>query len=194
MQSLLFFCLNPAYSKNAQRTSFFSKFVKLWLTIYSMWQNDESDYTIKPRFQRETSDAFRLLNCANFTHWHPISPLRSAYTAYGALFHTFTVLPQYFLQTSKKSGLKPPWIALWPYVLAQQPRVGVHENPKPILSIGSCIIDQSCKRSSRFRNIIDHFSDKRILRGWVLNSFLIRLCTVQGLDLFYIIFLFILAI
>ena len=41
-----------------------------------MWQNDESDYTIKPRFQRDTSDAFRLLNCANFTLLHPHKPTK----------------------------------------------------------------------------------------------------------------------
>ena len=128
----------------------------------------------------ETSDAFLLLNCARVTPLHPISQLRSAYTACGALFHTFTVLPQYFLQTSKKSGLEPPWIAFWPYVLAQQPRVWVHEDSKPILSVRSRVVDQPRERTMLVRDIVNHLAHEDILRGWVLDCFLIWLRSVQG--------------
>ena len=51
----LFFILFSAYSKTAQLTSYFSKFVKLRLTRYSGWQNDESHSILnKPCFQHET--------------------------------------------------------------------------------------------------------------------------------------------
>ena len=106
-----------------------------------MWQNDESDYTIKPRFQRETSDAFRLLNCARVTPLHPISQLRSAYTACGALCHGSTI----FSCQCPKALYLLLIPAFRPYIFAYKTIARVNQQMPPITFVVPCIRHQSAK-------------------------------------------------